>query len=132
MRAAILIAIICASTAAHAQDASDWLAGLYDTWAPRVERGEPIVVTAHVPLCDNRIIRCGNKRLGDGDNPDTNLYWNTDEGFLGWFNRRGSGWDRVKIKDSGAPSDVLETRVWHRTLKPQEAWKDRAVDKKIE
>ncbi|HTJ41437.1 MAG TPA: hypothetical protein VL463_05050 [Kofleriaceae bacterium] len=133
MRAAIWIAIICASTTvARADDARDWLDGLYDLWAPRVERGEPIVVTAHVPLCDNRIIRCGNKRLGDGDNPDTNLYWNTDEGFLGWFDRKGSGWKREKIQDAGAPSDVLETRVWHRTFKPKEAWNDRKVGKPIE
>jgi hypothetical protein len=127
MRTAIVIALVLLARPALADDGNDWLAGLYDAWAPRVAAHAPVVVMAHVPLCDNRILRCGSKRMGDGDTPSTNLYWNTDEGFLGWFGRKGSGWRAVAIRDTGAPADVLDVRVWHRRFAPAAAWRARGV-----
>lgn len=55
----------------------------------------PPVVEVHVSLRDNSLLRCGNPKLGDGDNPDTNLYWATTPAFGEWFARRGSGWTRI-------------------------------------
>lgn len=130
----MIAALLLSANAARADDADGaaWLDALYDAWAPRVTHGAPIVVMAHVPLCDNRILRCGSKRMGDGDNPDTNLYWNTDEGFLGWFGRRGSGWRAVDVKEAGAPADVLETRVWHRRVAATGAWRAHGVTDPID
>ena len=122
-----LAMLLVIATPAHAADGDDWLGALYDDWAPRVAKGEPIVVMAHVPLCDNRVLHCGNKHMGDGDAPMTNLYWNTDEGFLGWFGRKKSGWTAVSIESSGAPDDVLDARVWHRRFAPTAAWRSRGV-----
>ena len=45
------------------------LAALYDRIGADLAAGRPLVVQAHVPLCDSSIIRCGNHGLGDGDTP---------------------------------------------------------------
>ena len=69
---------------------------------------------------------CGNKKLGDGDNPDTNLYWSTTPGLGVWFARKGSGWTRVVHatdgKDTG-DADVLELHVYRRTITTPAAWR---------
>src|SRR5437764_13331113 len=98
------------------------LAGLYDRVAVDLKRGEPLVIEAHVALCDNGIIRCGSKTLGDGDSLATNLYWATDGGLRGWFERRGSGWARVAVLGDG-PAGVLETRVYRRRVEPDAEWR---------
>ena len=102
-----------------------WLAGLYDDIAADLRSGRPLVVEVHIPLCDNRIIRCGGRGLGNGDEPRTNLYWATSGGFLGWFGRRGSGWRPVLRTERRG--DVLSTRVWRRRFAPTSAWKRRGV-----
>src|SRR5262245_1579475 len=96
MRLAIgLLALAVFTTSARADPSDEWLDGLYDTVAKDLAAGKPLVVQVHVPLCDNDILRCGGHGLGDGDNPDTNLYWATSGGFRGWFKRKGSGWKKV-------------------------------------
>lgn len=137
MRAALAIAAVCSISIAATRvvradlppDGDAWLASLYDAWAPRVVAGAPVVVQVHVPLCDNRVLACGNKRLGDGDHPDGNLYWDTDGGFVGWFGRRGSGWTRAPLATDGpaAPKEVLDVRVWHRRVAAAGAWRARAA-----
>src|SRR5262245_48683396 len=96
-----------ARAASPTEDA--WLASLTTLVIDDLAAGKPLVVEVHIPLCDNSIIRCGNPKLGDGNNPDTNLYWATTPGFGLWFSRRGSGWKRV-LKQTAADSgdrDVL-------------------------
>ena len=68
-----------------------WLAGLTERIVADLVAGKPLVVEVHAPLCDNTIIQCGNAKLGDGDNPDTNLYWSTTPGLGSWFARRDGG-----------------------------------------
>src|SRR6478736_1400318 len=99
----ILLAVMLVASTAHA-DPNAWFDSLTDRVVADLAAGKPLVVQAHVPLCSNEIISCGNKKLGDGDAPDTNLYWITDEGFVGWFGRRGSGWKQVK-KGKGDDKD---------------------------
>jgi hypothetical protein len=130
MRAPLLtLAMVCALTpAAWAQDAKQaesWLDELYADVADDLADGKPLVVQVHVPLCDNNIITCGGHGLGDGDNPRTNLYWKTSGGFLGWFGRRDSGWKQVM--DRPADGDVLDVRVWKKTVKPGGALARRGV-----
>ena len=121
-----LVLCVAAGTASaqSISQANEWLQELQDEVADDVATGKPLVVHAHVPLCDNNIIRCGGHGLGDGDNPKTNLYWKTSGGFVGWFGRKGSGWKQVhKARGDG---DVLEVRVWKRTLAPSKAIRKRS------
>ena len=76
----------------------------------------PLVVQIHAPLCEKTITACGNDRLGNGDNPDTNLYWATSPGFGKYFARKGGGWKKVsdqKAADTG-DADVLAVHVYKR------------------
>ena len=62
------IALVLMSTPAVADDGDAWLAGALRRPGRRASRnGEPSRDQAHVPLCDNRVLPCGNKRIGDGD-----------------------------------------------------------------
>ena len=90
---------------ARATEADGWHAALLDDIAADLAAGKPLVVEAHVPLCSNQVLRCGGHGLGDGDAPDTNLYWATSGGFEGWFGRKGSGWTAVGT--DGASGEVL-------------------------
>lgn len=116
-------AMFAAPAISEARTAGDrWLSGLQDEIAGDLDAGKPLVVHVHVPLCSNEIIRCGRGKLGDGDDPDRNLYWATSGGFRGWFNRRGSGWSEVLVKKG--EGDVLEIRVWKRRFSPRGGFGD--------
>jgi hypothetical protein len=126
---------ICAAAvpAARAQTSSvaeSWLSSLHDEMAPELAAGRPLVVQVHVPLCDNDVLRCGRGRLGDGEDPDGNLYWATSGGFRGWFGRKGSPW-RLVHRQSGPQADVIEVRVWRRTVSPGAALRARGVKKPV-
>ena len=120
----IVVGIASISSPLLAQDAetaSKWTATLQSDIRTDLDAGKPLVIQAHVPLCDRNQIMCGNDRLGDGDNPKTNLYWSTSGGFVGWFGRRRSGWKQVLVstgkKEKHLDDDILEVRVWKRRFK---------------
>ena len=124
MRIFVLAVVVCAlPAAARAGEALD---ALYDAVAPELAAGKPLVVEVEVALCDNGIITCGGHGLGDGDDLGRNLYWATDGGLRGWFERRGSPWRRVAR--SGRDGDVLETVTYERTFAPAGAWTRRGVE----
>jgi hypothetical protein len=126
---ACLLGLVGRAPSAWAAPADAWLAGLTDRVVDDLAAGRPLVVQVHVPLCEGTIIPCGNARLGDGGSPETNLYWATDEGFVGWFGRRRSGWREVLRGDGDAAGDrdVLEVRVWSRTMATPAAWRRRGA-----
>ena len=107
----------------------EWLNALYEEIARDLVRAKPLVVQVHVPLCDSNIIRCGNERLGDGNNPSTNLYWSTSGGFKGWFKTVG-GWKRV-AQTTSASGPILERIVWRKTVGPTSNWRSRGVRKRF-
>ena len=107
-----------------------WLTRLHADVAADLAAGRPLVVQVHVPLCDNDVLRCGGGRLGDGDDPDGNLYWATSGGFRGWFGRPGSGWKQVLLLREPAP-DVLEVRVWRRWFAPSAAQRAQGVKRRF-
>lgn len=111
-----------------------WLTGLTDRVIEDLAAGRPLVVEVHVPLCDNTIIPCGNAKLGDGDNPDTNLYWATTPGFGSWFARKRSGWKRVLRQRAGETGDVdvLAVHVYRRTIATPAAWRTRGAPARLE
>lgn len=132
MRAFVIVALLFSAPAAAAT-ADDWLASLTDRVIDDLAAGKPLVVEVHAPLCESTIIACGNAKLGDGDNPATNLYWSTTPGFGEWFARRGSGWKRVlaTTSDTG-DSDVLALHVYRRMVATPAAWRKRGVAKQFE
>lgn len=111
-----------------------WLAGLTRRIVADLAAGKPLVVEVHVPLCDNAIIACGNPRLGDGNNPDTNLYWATTPGFGEWFARRGSGWTRVARQRAGqtGDDDILAVHAYRRTITAPAAWRTAGAPRTFE
>jgi hypothetical protein len=136
MRALAILVTLAAATAAPGRAAADdtaaadpddpeaWLASLTDKVIVDLAGGLPLVVQIHAPLCEKTIIPCGNDRLGNGDNPDTNLYWATSPGFGKWFARKGGGWKKVldqKAGDTG-DADVLAVHVYKRTMTAPKAW----------
>jgi hypothetical protein len=134
MRAALVLATVLCTVAPAAAGPSEeeeaWLDGLTEVVVADLAAGKPLVVQVHVPLCDNDIIPCGNAKLGDGDNPDTNLYWATSPGFGRWFTRKKSGWKQVL--EAGPDGDVLETRVFRRTVTASKAWRAAGAPKKFD
>lgn len=138
MRTVLTLLVIAAlglfPSAAHAETEDTWLASLTDRVVQDLIDGKPLLVEVHVPLCDNSIIQCGNKKLGDGDNPETNLYWWTTPGFGTWFARKGSGWKRttkLAAGETGDP-DVLALHVYQRMVSTPAAWRKRGVPPRFE
>jgi hypothetical protein len=126
----VAAAVLCLSAPALAgpsEDEAAWLDGLTADVVADLTAGKPLVVQVHVPLCDNDIIPCGNARLGDGDNPDTNLYWATSPGFGRWFTRKKSGW--TQVAELGPDGDVLEVRAFRRTVTASKAWRTAGAPK---
>lgn len=123
-----------ATTAEASSTEDEWLASLSDRVIEDITAGKPLVVEVHVPLCDNTIIACGNAKLGDGDNPETNLYWSTTPGFGSWFNRKNGGWKRVlKLREGETgDKDVLALHVYRRTASTPAAWRKRGAPPKME
>ena len=124
-RLLLLLLCLLAPATAHASDEDAWLGDLRAAVIADLAAGAPLVVQVHVPLCDNDIIPCGNARLGDGDNPDTNLYWATSPGFGRWFTRKRSGWTLVLDGDAttAGDADVLDVRVYRRRVRASRAWR---------
>jgi hypothetical protein len=128
-------AILAAAVPARAETTEDsWLTGLTDRVVADLVAGKPLVAEVHVPLCDNSIIPCGNAKLGDGNNPDTNLYWSTTPGFGAWFSRRGSGWKRVLHQrgDATGSADLVAVDVYRRTITAPASWRKRGAPAKFE
>jgi hypothetical protein len=129
MHAAAFVLLAALPSAAGSPE-EGWTAALYDRVAEDLKAGRPLVVQAHVALCDRSIIRCGGHGLGDGDSLTTNLFWATSGGMRGWFERRGSGWTRVGIVPGaalGRPPEVLAVAVWRRRVAPAGALRARGV-----
>jgi hypothetical protein len=129
MRSIAMLWLVLAAVPAGAGPADDWLRALDDRVIADLAAGKPLVVEAHVPLCERTIIPCGNAKLGDGDNPDTNLYWSTTPGFGEWFARKGGGWTRVLAQKAGdtGDADVLAVHVYRRRVATPRVWIARGV-----
>jgi len=129
----VLVATVALASPAAAATTDDWFDALSTRVIDDLAAGKPLVVEIHVPLCDNSITRCGNSKLGDGNNPATNLYWSTTPGFGHWFKRHGSGWKQTlrTTKDTG-DTDVLELIKYSRTIKASRAWQKRGAPKTFE
>lgn len=114
-----LLTALAATPAAARKPAP--LEPLYQRMAADLKAGQPLVITAHVALCDNRVIRCGNSRLGDGDKPDKNLYWGGASGFKATFDH-ARAWRRVLL-DGGDGDVIIQRAVYRLRIKrPSPRW----------
>jgi hypothetical protein len=123
--AAAVASLLLAGSALASGSEDGWLRDLQADVRADIAAGKPIVVQVHVPLCDNSVIRCGGRGLGDGDSLARNLYWATTEGLAGWMGRRDSGWS-LEHRETGEAihePDVLEVRVWRRLVDLPPAWR---------
>ncbi|HOQ61754.1 MAG TPA: hypothetical protein PKZ08_14105, partial [Vicinamibacterales bacterium] len=85
---------------------------VYARMAESVAGGEPIVITVHVCLCDNRQgIAPVPARIGDGDAPQDNLYWGALYGVR-TFLARAPGWKL--LAERNGPGDLLKEAVFQR------------------
>lgn len=92
--------------------ARTWAAEPADRVAADAARGLPLVVHAFVPLCDNENqgIVPVPEHLGDGRDPDGNLYWGARYGLRTWFDR-ARGWTRTS-QGSRPNAGVLQRLVF--------------------
>ena len=99
--------------------------------------GRPLVVHVVVALCDNESqgIVPVSAKLGDGDDPQSNLYWGAMYGVRSYF-RNQPGWQSLKIPASSDPR-VLDRVLFRREVTRQgkatqvlvvaEAWRGRNI-----
>lgn len=99
--------------------------------------GRPLIAHVVVALCDNKyqgIVRVP-AHLGDGDDPESNLYWGALYGVETHFSRHDD-WMRVAISAPSNPS-VLDRIAFHSTIERDgeavdayliaEAWQGREI-----
>jgi hypothetical protein len=98
-------AMVLWSTVACADGASDRIRA-------DAEAGKPLVVHVLVALCDNvhQGIVPVPARLGNGSDPDNNLYWGARYGIRGYLSQ-APGWKRVSLKRTRSAT-VLERAVF--------------------
>jgi hypothetical protein len=78
--------------------------------------GKPLVAHVVVALCDNEFqgIVPVPAKLGDGDDPKSNLYWGAMYGVRTWF-RNQSGWTPVAVAPARDPR-VLDRVLYRREV----------------
>jgi len=131
-RALVAVSVVAGLSSVAVAERAPLPAALAARLAAEVAAGRPIVVEAHVALCERTLIACGGGGLGDGESLARNLYWATTGGLRGWFERRGSGWERIAVLAGDRP-EILETRIYRRREGAMElivvahAWRGRAI-----
>ena len=81
-----------------------------------VAAGKPLVAHVVVALCDNKYqgIVPVSAQLGDGDDPNSNLYWGAMYGVRTYFSRH-EDWTQLEV-DEPAVSPVLDRVAFHSTI----------------
>jgi hypothetical protein len=103
-----------------------------------IAAGKPLVAHVIVALCDNQYqgIVPVPKAIGDGDDPNNNLYWGAGYGVKTFF-RRSAEWKTIPIAASDN-SKVLDQAVFKREISRNgkivtayvfaEAWRGREIE----
>ena len=77
-----------------------------------LQAGHPLLLYVVVPLCDNALIDCGSSLAGRPGDLEHNLYWGAVFGARRFFERKGSGWERVEV--TRADGVFLERAIYRR------------------
>lgn len=82
----------------------------------KVEKGEPLIAHALVPLCDNEHqgIVPTSASIGNGMNPDHNLYWMTSKGVKRYFNEL-QDWEMIETIEN-VNDDILERVIFKKSF----------------
>src|SRR5215468_7908259 len=94
-RPAFLLPFLAAALLAAPADAEPPLAA--EPSPVTVRALKPLVVYVVVPLCSNAQIDCGSPVAGRPGDLEHNVYWGAVFGARRFFERRGSGWERVEV-----------------------------------
>lgn len=87
-------------------------------YVPPALWGQTKTIHVFVALCDNEnqgIVPVPGQ-LGNGKNPDSNLYWGAMYGVKSWFKNKASGWKLVR-KLPGDNKAVLERLLFRHSTK---------------
>jgi hypothetical protein len=95
-----------------------WTTG-YPSIEADVAAGKPLTLVVIVPLCDNRLIRCGGQGAGDPASLDKNLYWGRAFGARRFFEENAKQFRRIARQTGTGP--VLEQLVYRRWV-PGARW----------
>jgi hypothetical protein len=74
----------------------------------------PQQARAFIALCDNKtqgIVPVGEK-IGNGDDPDANLYWGCSDGFGSFFRRR-ERWKTISLEKDVSPAILRRMKLSH-------------------
>jgi hypothetical protein len=76
----------------------------------------PKTIRVFVALADNRQgIAPVPAKIGNGDDPENNLYWGCDDGLKAYFNRSASRWKRVSSQKHPMPGVLERLTFQHKT-----------------
>lgn len=80
---------------------------------PHLARAADRTIGVFVALADNKHqgIVPVPAAIGNGDDPERNLYWGNEEGMKGYFDR-SSRWKLIAKTDASAQGDILRTRTY--------------------
>lgn len=98
----------------------------------------PIVAHVIVALCDktNQWIKGVNSNIGDGNDPQNNLYWGSMDGVKKYF--KNNGWKIISLAESNFPENVLDRTIFQKTINSRnvfvvaDAWKGARIANAIE
>lgn len=115
MKIALRLVVILLSLPLGVQAATPTGAMVQARMDEDVTNGKPLIAHVVVALCDNRFQRIVPvpAKLGDGDDPRSNLYWGALYGVKTYFNRHDE-WTRVEIDQS--QNEAVLDRVAFKTV----------------
>lgn len=102
-----------AGRGAAAKTTAPWTAGSPGV-VGAIREQKAFVTVVIVPLCHNDQIDCGGTKAGEPRNLSHNLYWGAVFGQRRYFERKGSGWDKVATR--AGEGAILEEVVLRRRL----------------
>ncbi|MFH1435059.1 MAG: hypothetical protein ABIJ56_05015 [Pseudomonadota bacterium] len=130
--AALLLTLACAALPGRAQKPKKNIDDLYGRIAHDLGEGRPLVLTAHVALCDNDfqgIVKVKNPKICNGEKPGSNLYWGSGGGLKGYLAKEG--WKNVLYEET--PNENLAVKaIWKRTFKPGKNLEEKGVSAKFD
>lgn len=100
---------------------------LYEKLFKKIKSKKPIVTITYVALCSNKVIWCGNKNLGLGNNLRKNLYWAASDSIHYLLGKKG--WKKVS-EFTPKSGDILKLVLHKREIKKSGYWKKMKIPKK--
>lgn len=115
MKIFFTLVIFSCVLAANAQKVSN-RSTIVNFLSQKIEKGEPLIAHVLVPLCDNEHqgIVPTSASIGNGMDPDHNLYWMTSKGVKRYF-RDLPDWNIMKTYEN-VRDDILERVIFKKTF----------------